>query len=240
MTICPAAPPYPDPPYARDELLHEIFAATAAAIPDRTALRLADHDPASGRRAASDLRRTGAAVVAARTFSAQPRRRHRRPRRHLPAARARPVRRRPRRAQRRRGLCSGRLELPRRPHRLHRRRQRGETHPDDAGAARRLRASPWWCRSTTALAKSPPARPGRSPAPRRGRRPTTSLMSSTLRERPASRRASLSATATSRISCAPKPRSSGCAPTTGCSRGSASPSTCRSRRLGPPFSPGPS
>ncbi len=50
MIIRPAAPPFPDPPYARDELLHEIFAATAAARPDSTALRLADHDPASGRR----------------------------------------------------------------------------------------------------------------------------------------------------------------------------------------------
>ena len=45
-----AAVPYPGPPYARDELLHEMFAATARAAPDRPALRLADPDPASGRR----------------------------------------------------------------------------------------------------------------------------------------------------------------------------------------------
>ncbi len=45
-----AAAPFPDPPYARDELLHEIFAASAAAAPDACALRLADPDAGSGRR----------------------------------------------------------------------------------------------------------------------------------------------------------------------------------------------
>ena len=48
--IEPTAPPYPAEPYARDELLHEIFAATAAAVPGHPALRLADPDPGSGRR----------------------------------------------------------------------------------------------------------------------------------------------------------------------------------------------
>ena len=50
MTIRAAAVPFPDPPYARDELLHEMFAATAAAFPDSPALRLADPNPDSGRR----------------------------------------------------------------------------------------------------------------------------------------------------------------------------------------------
>jgi non-ribosomal peptide synthetase-like protein len=50
MTIRAAAAPFPDPPYARDDLLHEMFAATAAAFPDSPAVRLADPDPDNGRR----------------------------------------------------------------------------------------------------------------------------------------------------------------------------------------------
>ena len=49
--ILPAAAPFPAEPYVRDELLHEMFAATAGAAPDRIALRLADPDASSGRRA---------------------------------------------------------------------------------------------------------------------------------------------------------------------------------------------
>ena len=48
--IQPAAVPYPDPPYVRDEMLHEIFAATAGTAPNRCAVRCADSDIASGRR----------------------------------------------------------------------------------------------------------------------------------------------------------------------------------------------
>ncbi len=48
--IAAASPPYPQPPYARDELLHEIFDATAAQAPDAPALRLADATAAGGRR----------------------------------------------------------------------------------------------------------------------------------------------------------------------------------------------
>nr|WP_295663248.1 Pls/PosA family non-ribosomal peptide synthetase [Polymorphobacter sp.] len=64
--IEPATPPYPQPPYARDELLHEIFAATAARSPDAPALRLADPDPESGRRSTltyADLGRRAAQVA---------------------------------------------------------------------------------------------------------------------------------------------------------------------------------
>ncbi|MBV8971881.1 MAG: amino acid adenylation domain-containing protein, partial [Sphingomonadaceae bacterium] len=56
MMIDSAAPPFPDPPYARDELLHEIFAATAALYPDRPAVRLAQQDAASGRKQALTYR----------------------------------------------------------------------------------------------------------------------------------------------------------------------------------------
>lgn len=49
-SIRPAIVPYSGFPYLRDELLHEIFAATASVAPDRTALRLADADVSSGRR----------------------------------------------------------------------------------------------------------------------------------------------------------------------------------------------
>ena len=48
--IAPAAAPYADPPYLRDELLHEIFDTVAARDPGRCAVRLADPDAASGRR----------------------------------------------------------------------------------------------------------------------------------------------------------------------------------------------
>ena len=48
--ILPAAPPYPDDPYLRDELLHEIFAETAGRFPERTAIRLAEADPTGVRR----------------------------------------------------------------------------------------------------------------------------------------------------------------------------------------------
>jgi non-ribosomal peptide synthetase-like protein len=64
--IQPATVPYPDPPYARGELLHEIFDATAARAPDAPALRLADPDPSGGRRAAltyGDLARRAAQVA---------------------------------------------------------------------------------------------------------------------------------------------------------------------------------
>ena len=50
--IAPAAAPYDTAPYLRDELVHEMFAATAAAHPDRTALKLAIPDPESTRRSA--------------------------------------------------------------------------------------------------------------------------------------------------------------------------------------------
>jgi len=46
----PAPPgPFPAPPYARDELLHEVFAATAERFPDRCAVRLIDPNPESPR-----------------------------------------------------------------------------------------------------------------------------------------------------------------------------------------------
>ena len=48
--IAPAAPPYATGPYVRDELLHEVFAATARAHPERIAVRLAEPDPDSTRR----------------------------------------------------------------------------------------------------------------------------------------------------------------------------------------------
>jgi non-ribosomal peptide synthetase-like protein len=50
--IAPAAAPYDTAPHLRDELLHEVFGATAAAHPDRTALALAIPDPESTRRSA--------------------------------------------------------------------------------------------------------------------------------------------------------------------------------------------
>ena len=50
MIILPAPVPVPAPPYSRDELLHEIFAATAGTTPDRPAISLADPDPSTGRR----------------------------------------------------------------------------------------------------------------------------------------------------------------------------------------------
>lgn len=52
MMIRPGRVLLPEPPYARDELLHEIFAAAASASPDRPALSLADPDASSGRRQA--------------------------------------------------------------------------------------------------------------------------------------------------------------------------------------------
>ena len=48
--ILPIEPPYPAPPYARDELLHEMFAATAGRFPERIALRQAEPEPDSPRR----------------------------------------------------------------------------------------------------------------------------------------------------------------------------------------------
>lgn len=51
IIVRPAAVPYPAVPYERDEQLHEIFGATAARVPDRIALRLADPEAESGRRA---------------------------------------------------------------------------------------------------------------------------------------------------------------------------------------------
>jgi non-ribosomal peptide synthetase-like protein len=48
--VAPAAPPYDTQPYARDELLHEVFADTASRHPERTAVRLAEPDPDSTRR----------------------------------------------------------------------------------------------------------------------------------------------------------------------------------------------
>ena len=48
--IAPRTPPYDTAPYARDEMLHEVFAATAAAAPQATALRLATPDLESTRR----------------------------------------------------------------------------------------------------------------------------------------------------------------------------------------------
>ena len=51
--IAPYTPPYDTAPYARDELLHEVFAATAAAHPHSLALRLAPPDPAAARRRAA-------------------------------------------------------------------------------------------------------------------------------------------------------------------------------------------
>ena len=64
--IKPAAAPFPQPPYARDELLHELFDAVAARQPDAPALRLADPDAASGRRTAltyGELARRAAQVA---------------------------------------------------------------------------------------------------------------------------------------------------------------------------------
>ena len=48
--VAPAPAPYPDPPYVRDELLHEIFAATAGRFPERIAIRQMEPDPESTRR----------------------------------------------------------------------------------------------------------------------------------------------------------------------------------------------
>ncbi len=48
--ITPAPAPYADEPYARDELLHEVFAATAARHGGRIAVRLAEPDPEAARR----------------------------------------------------------------------------------------------------------------------------------------------------------------------------------------------
>ena len=48
--IAPRTPPYDTAPYARDEMLHEVFAATAAAFPHATALRLATPDVESTRK----------------------------------------------------------------------------------------------------------------------------------------------------------------------------------------------
>ena len=48
--IAPFTPPYDTTPYARDELLHEVFAATAAEHPHSLALRLATPDPDATRR----------------------------------------------------------------------------------------------------------------------------------------------------------------------------------------------
>jgi non-ribosomal peptide synthetase component F len=41
--------PFPGPPFARDELLHEVFAATAEKFPDRGAIRLIHPNPESPR-----------------------------------------------------------------------------------------------------------------------------------------------------------------------------------------------
>ena len=48
--IASRTPPYDTAPYARNELLHEVFAATAAAFPGATAVRLATPDVESTRR----------------------------------------------------------------------------------------------------------------------------------------------------------------------------------------------
>ena len=48
--IASRTPPYDTAPYARDELLHEVFAATAAAFPQAVAVRLATPDLESTRR----------------------------------------------------------------------------------------------------------------------------------------------------------------------------------------------
>ena len=50
--IAPYTPPYDTGPYQRDELLHEVFAATAAAHPKALALRLATPDPDATRKSA--------------------------------------------------------------------------------------------------------------------------------------------------------------------------------------------
>jgi non-ribosomal peptide synthetase component F len=50
VPIAPAEAIAPDAPYARDELLHEILAATAARDPAAPALRLTDPDPEVPRR----------------------------------------------------------------------------------------------------------------------------------------------------------------------------------------------
>ena len=55
--IAPRPPPYDTAPYQRDELLHEVFAATAASFPHNIAVRLATPDPESSRR--SDLTYAG-------------------------------------------------------------------------------------------------------------------------------------------------------------------------------------
>ncbi len=48
--ILPINPPYPEPPYQRDELLHELFAQTAGRFPQRVCVRLAEPDPETMRR----------------------------------------------------------------------------------------------------------------------------------------------------------------------------------------------
>ncbi len=49
--IAPRTPPYDTAPYQRDEMLHEVVAATAATYPDNLALRLATPDADSSRKA---------------------------------------------------------------------------------------------------------------------------------------------------------------------------------------------
>ncbi len=64
--IAPAAAPFPDPPYARDELLHELFIATAERQSDRSAVRAADPDPDLGRKSSltyGELSRRAAQVA---------------------------------------------------------------------------------------------------------------------------------------------------------------------------------
>jgi len=43
--VAPAPEPYPSAPYARGELLHELFRQTAQRVPNNIAVRLAERDP---------------------------------------------------------------------------------------------------------------------------------------------------------------------------------------------------
>ncbi len=48
--VASAPEPYPSAPYARGELLHELFRQTAQRVPDKIAVRLAESDPETSRR----------------------------------------------------------------------------------------------------------------------------------------------------------------------------------------------
>ena len=194
----------------RDEVLADLFAATARARPDHRRPHL--------RRDAPQLWRGRRAQ---RCHCPRPDRARHRPGRRRRAVDG-PRRRAPDRPDRdrqvRRRLAALRCRRAGRPHRdLPRRRRR-------QGACHRARRS-----SPQAAGRLPGRRPRRARPDRRPRaarsagaraqRPITRPISSTPRARPARRRASSSPIATSATSCAPRTRSTASAPTTWCFQG---------------------